>query len=327
MTDSDVPVRADGGASAHQPAPLPRVASGASSASPSVPAVNPPTRFGGIAGTEPGSTEDLLGSRFSRTGSSPIAYLAVALVAIAASWWAMDWSKLTAGATNPSGASEWWVNISSVLLPGEDARFGFYSEFRMRLALGLLIVAGIAVALWIGRIGSNLRPGQAPFGAFLPVVALPAWWLLPLTIGITSDSTRSTADLLVRYLVAFAILFAQFLLLRWPTLNRIWRAGHIRYDLISIILWLPMMIPWMIWMGANIYTFITIGDSGTVADSKWIPTPAMLDWARWVSRASGLGILLLLLVVSVLQHEGMRLDRSEEDARRLARRTVRPFEP
>ena len=42
----------------------------------------------------------------------------------------------------------------------------------------------------------------------------------------------------------------------------------------------------------------------------------MEDWANWTTRLSALGILALLLVVSVVQHLGMRQDRLDDQAHR-----------
>jgi hypothetical protein len=176
---------------------------------------------------------------------------------------------------------------------------------------------------WIGRIGTNLRPGQQPFGTFLPFLAFPAWWLLPLTVGITSEPSRSRADLLVRYLVAFAILFAQFLLVRWPTLNRIWRAGRLPFDPASILLWLPMMIPWMMFLSSTVFSLLAAGERGDLSDSAWQPTDAMLDWARGLTRASSIGLLILLIVVTAVQHRGVAADRAALEASRRASRDNR----
>lgn len=310
MADDEVPAGDSGGPSWLQGGPR-RLASPAA-----VLAEPPPTQFKGAIGAKPGSSEDLFSARYSRNGITPIPFMIVSFVAMGAAWWAIDWSEIAPGATDPVRSSEWWINVTSVLLPGEDLRAGSYSTFRMAVALGLLVFAAIVLALWIGRIGSNVRSGHAPFGAFLPIVAFPAWWLLPVTIGITGDASRSRSDIMLRYLVAFAILFTQFLIVRWPTLNRIWRAGHLRYDLASIILWLPMMIPWSMIFLSTAFTYLAIGEDGKVSDSTWRPTEGMLDWARWLTRASGIGLLILLVVVTILQHIGMEKDKADDNADR-----------
>ena len=311
MSDAGAPIEGRGGPSWMQGGP-------ARLATPSTVTQQPPTHFiGSTTDATPGSSEVLFSARYSRNGTTPIAYMIVAFAAMAAAWWAIDWSAVTAEATEPVRSSEWWTSITSVLLPGEDLRLVSFSQFRMWVAIALLVLAAGSVAVWIGRIGGNVRPSHAPFGVFVPLIALPAWWLLPLTSGATSDPTRSRSDLLLRYLVAFGILFTQFLLLRWPALNRIWRAGHLRYDLASIVLWLPMMIPWMVLFASNAFTYLAIGDDGAIADSAWRPTSAMLDWARNVTRASSIGIVILLVAVSVAQHLGMAKDRRDDDAGRL----------
>lgn len=282
----------------------------------------PPTQFQGA--TDPTGREDeLYRPSFARDSGSPVPHMVASFVLMAAAWWGLRWSTLTLGATDPVRTSEWWTSVNAVLLPSEDVRFASYSETRMWVALALLLAAAAAIIWWIGRIGSNLRPGQQPFGVILPFLAFPAWWLLPLTIGITSDPSRSRSDLLVRYLVAFGILFAQFLLLRWPTLNRIWRAGGLPYDPVSIVLWLPMMIPWSMFLCSTIFSLLAAGSAGDVNDSAWQPTEAMLDWARTLTRASGVGLLVLLVVVTIVQHRGVAGDRAALEASRQASREGR----
>lgn len=312
MTDDQVPAGNGGGPSWLQGGPS-RSLSPAAVLSTAPP---PPTYFQGAGGATPGSSDDLFSARYSRNGITPIPFMILAFAAMAAAWWALDWSTIAKGATDPVRSSEWWVNITSVLLPGEDLRAGSYSQFRMWVALALLMLAAGVLALWIGRIGTNVRSGHAPFGAFLPLIAFPAWWLLPVTIGSTGTANRSSSDELLRYLVGFGILFAQFLLMRWPTLNRIWRAGRLRYDLASIVLWLPMMIPWMMVFASSAFTFFIAGGDGKVSDSTWRPTPTMLDWARNITRVTSVGILILLVVVSVMQHIGMARDRADDAAGR-----------
>lgn len=316
MTDSDAPrgvARStrpgtyEGGSTLPPTEPLTRTAS----------APVPLTDFGPPAAA---SGEDSAGHYtllYSRTGSTPIPYLVAAFAAMGAAWWAYGWSEVTPEAVDPVRTSEWWTNITSVLLPGEDLRLASYSPVRMGITLALMVLAALVIAMWIGRVGTNVRTEHAPFGAFLPLVAFPAWWLLPISIGLTDGTSRSRSDLLVRFLVAFAILFAQFLLLRWPTLNRMWRAGHLPYDLASILLWLPMMIPWSMFMLSTAFTALA-SEAGEPGDSAWQPTSAMVDWARGLTRATGAAILVLLVVVSVAQHLGLQKDRAADRVRRQA---------
>lgn len=254
--------------------------------------------------------------RYIHHSVSPIPWMIFAAIMMGASYWAIGWSEPVRGAGDIVRSSEWWINITSVLLPAADLRVASYSPMRMWVTLVILMLTAIVIAAWIGRIGRNLRAGRSPFGTILPLLALPAWWVLPITLGITESGARERGDLLIRYLLAFGVLFAQFLLLRWPLLNRVWRAGDLPYDLVSIVLWLPMMIPWSMLLLSTTYTLMVTGDGESARESAWQPTEAMADWAKGVTRATEVGILVLLVVVTVLQHIGIRRDRVQEDARR-----------
>lgn len=318
MTDGEAPTEARGGPSWRRHETL-------GAPAPASPPNAPPGVRSPAAVTLDASPDDdeLYHPRYSRNSGTALPYLVVAFVLMGAAWWGMRWSTLKPGAPDPVRTSEWWTNITAVLLPGEDIRFASYSQSRMWIALSLLLLAAAAVMAWIGRIGTNLRTNQQPFGSVLPAITFPAWWILPISIGITTDSDRSRQDLLVRFLLAFGALFAQFLLLRWPLLNRIWRAGRLPYDLASIVLWLPMMVAWSMYLCSTIFTLLAIGEDGSYADSAWRPTPAMVDWARYLTRATGVGILVLLVVVTIAQHIGLAKDRVAADASRERSRAER----
>lgn len=297
------------------PPSAPTVSGDATWASPAAVSQSPAAAFA-PGPTTASSAEDLVKVRYARHAITPIPWMIGAAVALLVAVWAIDWSKVGPGATDIVATSEWWSNVHSVLLPGGDARLASYSQFRMWIAIVLMVVAALAIALWIGRIGRNLRPAHAPFGSILPLVALPAWWVLPLTLGATDAANRSRGDALVRYLIAFGLLFTQYLLLRWPLLNRIWRAGRLPYDVASIILWLPMMIPWSMLLLSTSYTLLVTGKGENPLDSSWRPTQAMVDWSQHLTHATEVGVLLLLVAVTVSQHLGIVADRNDERARR-----------
>jgi hypothetical protein len=61
-----------------------------------------------------------------------------------------------------------------------------------------------------------------------------------------------------------------------------------------------------------------VDEGEPISDSPWIPTEAMVDWARWTGRATSIGLLVLLVVVAIAQHQGIAKDRADVDATRNA---------
>ena len=91
-----------------------------------------------------------------------------------------------------------------------------------------------------------------------------------------------------------------------------------------------MMIPWSMLLLSTSLTLLVTGDGDDPADSTWRPTEAMADWARNVTRATEVGVLLVLIAVSVSQHLGIMKDRKEERDRRAAAdplASVQPHDP
>ena len=87
----------------------------------------PPTMMPGAAGghgPRPGSADEMFTARYNRNGSSPLPFLVVALVGIGAAWWALDWARWTPDSPERFQTNEWWVNVTSVLVPGEYNAFG-----------------------------------------------------------------------------------------------------------------------------------------------------------------------------------------------------------
>lgn len=280
-----------------------------------------PSVIGGPASSSGDQAPEL---RYSRSAHSPLPWMVATAAAMVAALWAVRWSAVSSEADDPVRSSEWWANVYSVLLPAHELRLGSYSQFRMWVALVLLVVAAVVVLAWIGRIGRNLRTNQAPFGMVVPLLALPAWWVLPISLGLTDPGTRARSDLLVRTLLAFGLLLLQFVGMRWPLLNRIWRAGGLPYDGASVLLWLPMMIPWSMLLLSNAYVLLVADNAIEAADAAWRPTPAMEDWARWLTHGTEVAVLVLLVVVSITQHVGIFEDRRADRAHREALRAAQP---
>jgi hypothetical protein len=281
--------------------------------------VAPPTSFalGFGPGRAAGPTTAADGSnlRYARAAVSPLPFLGVAAAAAVAAWVALHQVAPT-GEEVGRPASAWFYNTSQLVAPWERIDLRVSSSTAEWVATGLLALGAVAVVAWIARVGQNVRSGAMPFGLAMPLLAFPAWWMLPLTLGSRDIGNRSFLDMLSRFSFALVILLAQFVLIRWPGLNRLWRAGRLRYDYLSMALWLPMAVPWFMFLASYTLSLASTGEDGRLADSSWLPTHNMQVWATWTSRACSIGTLVLLVVVSVIQHLGIRRDRAEDAAAR-----------
>jgi hypothetical protein len=252
---------------------------------------------------------------YARRAVTPLPYLAAAVVATVAAWVAIHRVAPGSGETGRIG-SAWYYNLVALIAPWERTSDLVTSRAAEWVTSGLLVLAVGAVVVWIARIGQNVRSGASPFGLVLPLLAFPAWWMLPFTIGSRNLANRTFLDNLTRFALCLALVLAQFVLVRWPALNRIWRAGRLRYDYLSIALWAPMAVPWIMWFASYTFSLASTGEDGHFRDSNWLPTHNMAVWATWTSRACSLGVVALLVAVSVLQHLGIRQDRAAEAERR-----------
>jgi hypothetical protein len=282
--------------------------------------VAPPTSyslgFGPSRATASTMGADGSNLRYARNAVSPLPFAAVALAAGAAAW--IAYVRVQPG-PGESGklASGWWYNTSQLVvpwdfLPWDNFQGHVTSSTAEWVSTSLFAIAILATIGWIARIGQNVRAGGLPFGVSMPLLAFPAWWILPFTIGSRNLSNRTFLDNLSRFSLCLAILLAQFVLIRWPGLNRTWRAGRLRWDYLSMGLWLPMAVPWFMLFGSFTFSLASTGEDGTFADSNWLPTHNMEVWATWTSRACSIGVVVLLIVVSVLQDRGIRQDRADD---------------
>jgi hypothetical protein len=253
--------------------------------------------------------------RYARAAISPLPFLAFAAAAAVGAWVALHQVAPT-GDEVGKPASAWFYNVTQLVAPWERIDLRVSSSTAEWVATGLLCLAAVAVVGWIARIGQNVRSGALPFGLAMPLLAFPAWWVLPVTLGSRSVENRTFLDMLSRYSFALIILLAQFVLIRWPGLNRLWRAGRLRYDYLSLALWVPMAIPWFMFLGSYTFSLASTGEDGTFSDSNWLPTHNMEVWATWTSRACSIGTVVLLVAVSVIQHLGIRQDRADDAAAR-----------
>lgn len=262
---------------------------------------------------------------YSRHAITPLPYAGAALAAVVALLVADRWATSGTFSGNRDSIktlNQVWFTVDNLLLAQLDDVSLLRSTTKGAVVLVLAGIVAGSIALWVARLGRNLPLGESSFGVGFALLALPAWWTFPMTVGLFENPSTTRIDALMRLGLAAAILSAQFLLLRWALLNKIWRSGRLPGDLGAIVLWLPELIPWMLFLGSSIFTLAGTGD-GEAPPTAWRPTPAMVDWGQALSKASAVGILVLLVVVSVRQHLGMIEDRRRDQEARDADRRNR----
>jgi hypothetical protein len=252
---------------------------------------------------------------YGRRARTPLPQGAAALSAIVALLagiaWGADDAVRVDGSARLDDLNDAWASVSQVLLPHE-APSTLVTAPRALVVLGLAVVVLVTTTAWVGRIGRNVAVGREPFGAGLALLGLPAWWILPLTLGTTGAArVPSRTDLLLRFALALLIFVPQFLLARWVLHNRVWRAGRLRADYAAIALWAVELVPWALYLFSSLYEQVARRE-GSTEDLPWEPTQTMLEWGWATSRASLVAIGALLVVVSVRQHLGIASDRRAE---------------
>lgn len=259
---------------------------------------------------------------YSRHAVRPLPYAVVSLVSLVALVIAAAWASRGGRRAGEGDTLEHlngiWYSLSNLLLP--QART--FLPVGVVEAVVVLVVAAIAIsatAAWVGRLGRNVAMGQASFGAGLALLGLPAWWTLPLTAGTFHQGPAIRLDELMRLGTALVALTLQLLVFRWSLVNKIWRAGRIPGDLAALLLWIPELIPWGMYLGSTMVA--TIDDRGA-AQAAWRPTPAMADWGYATSLVTMIAIFVLLAVVTVRQQLGIAADRRRDaEAREAAKQS------
>lgn len=248
-------------------------------------------------------------STYLHQAGSPLPYLAASIVSLASAWVMFSWNQGLEQARSPGNL---WSYSTAVLLPYE-ALPGSNDVWSNRLTLAVAVGAALILLLWIGRIGRNVRgPG---FGFSLGLLALPAWFTLPLTIGLENEIDRGYGVFILRTALALMLLIGQYALLRATLLRRVWSASQLPRPGVATLLWLPALVPQAMFLGSGLFTLLAVGEDGS-GRSGWTPTSTMVEVGRWADRASGVAILMLLVVVSVRQHEGIAADRAADAAYR-----------
>jgi hypothetical protein len=257
---------------------------------------------------------------FARHAHSPLPHLALAVGGLLALWATLQWARSGTLDLDRRDAlqdlNQLVLSLGAVLSPAYQHEI-VTTVPRAATLVAVAVAAAALVGAWIGRLGRNVVMGQPSFGMTFALLALPTWFTLPLTLGTFEADSVTRLDALVRFGTALALLAAQFLLIRWVLLNRLWRAGRIPADYASMALWIPELVPWTMLLGSSITTLVAEGESRT-GDSPWEPTEAMVTWGERVSAATLVGLGVLLIVVSVRQHLGILRDRRMDAAARSA---------
>ncbi len=247
--------------------------------------------------------------RYSHFGRSPLPAMAVAagasLGALAAFRWMQDGATTGDDAPAVRVVRTFWT----VLAQGEDVVPGSHGG-RGWVAMAVAVVAAGAVLAWIHQVGQNSRHEAEQFGALFALVALPQWFWWPLVLP---DPAVDRSDTLLRYSFTLLFMLIQVGVARSVFVNRLWKAGRLPWDDLTALLWVPMLAAYGWLLGAWCFTLVEIGDDGR-GTSAWRPTERAEDVALWTGRLSYVGIALLLVVVSVRQHLGLREDRRADAA-------------
>ena len=232
---------------------------------------------------------------------SPLIYLGASAVTLAAAVVMVSWIGGFAEDRSPGNL---WTYTFSLLAPLESLQSSG-SARRNEAVVAVAIIAALVLLLWVGRLGRNVR--GTGFGFFLGLAALPAWYTLPTIVGQEPAINRSYSVFVMRTAMTLIVLVAQYGLVRSTLLRRVWSAGHLPRSYLSGLLWLPALVPLAMFFASTLFTLILVGEDGR-GSSAWVPTATMIDVATWADRLSSVAILVLLVVVSVVQHEGIATD-------------------
>lgn len=270
----------------------------------------------------PPSRFDSFSSHFASTARTPLPEMVGSVIVMGATFGIIRWA-LT-GVSQPSrGLSvTWWDVVTAFTL--QDRRLGINGTDGARLwwAGGAMLLSLLVLIAWTRRIGVNNRSSDRYFGAVLPFLALPGWWILPLItpVGRGVDRTES----ITRVAIVVLLLMSQALFTRWIFVHKVWRSGDLPVDPAALFLWVPMLVAGVWYYGSALWTIVARGENGR-GHPGWQPTETMERALSWAIRGTGIALLVVLIAVSVVQHLGIRRDRIAHDVRLGLRPPERPL--
>ena len=266
---------------------------------------NAPTGFGTVRQ----NIDERPKPNYSIHATSPVPYAVAALTALIAAIGVVRWAIEDVGSRSTAGFTDtWWTAITVFVTQTQVYSVVGTDRVRLWWAFAGLVVAGLAVVLWVRRIGQNARADVGVFGSLLVLAAVPAWFTLPLTIA-PSASAESISVVRLRITLALVVLLGQGLFARWAFTHKIWRAGRLPLEQVAYVLWLPLLTAGTWLYGAALWTSISVDEHGR-GHSKWRPTEAIARAELWTVRGTGLMVFVLVVLVTVRQHLGVRADRA-----------------
>lgn len=265
--------------------------------------------FGGGAPAVAGIRVDISKQRYGSHAHTPLPYLAAAAAGLAIAIGVVRWALETVPGAGRGGLSEgWWSGITLFLLNGQVLGYRGTDHGRLAWALVAMGIATVLVTVWIRRLGVNARVDAGFFGAVLVLLAIPAWYTLPVTIGNNQDLGLGEARL--RLTILLVVLVAQALFVRWTLSAKSWRAGRLGLPACTFVLWLPLAVADCWYYGSTTVSMFSVHKDGT-GHSKWEPTRAIYRADVWANRGTLIVLAVVLVVVTVRQHQGIAQDRAD----------------
>ncbi len=246
---------------------------------------------------------------YARHAKSPLPYLAAAVVAGSASVLVVRWAVQPVNFGRQGGWSlQWWDRVAVFFLQAENLHGLGADHARLAWASAILLLLGISLVLLTRRIGQNSKADEGYFGAILATCSLFAWWDLPSVIGHQSPAYGEER---FRLALAAMLVLIQFIFARWAFAHKLWRSGGLPLEPIAFLLWVPQLVATFWYAGSLAYTKLAVGKHGH-HHSPWRDTPAIDRLWQWSTRGTGAAIAVLIVVVTVIQHVGIRADRAAE---------------